>query len=173
MANAENPYDLDERGKRTSQNGRKSGVLALSKSSLTPDEQRKRLEGYVRVLKHLWPSAKYNKHVRYTETADKSGEFRVGGFVAVNPLVFTPKGSKVEKTFIKLKNGFKPKAPNYREWIVAYEDIEYLYAKGDVVAQTLENDIKVTTHQLNENIQTLLKYDKKLETRVSVLEDRK
>jgi hypothetical protein len=160
-----NPYELKGRA-------RGGPARPARAAPLTEEEQIAKLVGYVSVARAFWPNVKYATHVRYVETAARGGEFRGGGFVLNNPFDTQPRGSAVEKRFIKLKNGFNKKARNYAEWIVAYEDIELLFAKGTGVEMTLQRDLQTAVTTLSGNLQRMATYCKKLELRVAGLEGR-
>lgn len=162
---AANPYQLDDK--------KKGGPARPAQAAtLTEAEQLEKLTGYVVVPKDLWPFVKYSTHVRYNETAARGGEFRGGGFVLNNPYDTKVRGSTTEKRFMKLQNGFNKTVRDHKEWIVAYEDIEYLYAKGTGVELTLQRDLQTAVTALNANISRLAEYSKKLERRVAELESR-
>ncbi|GFR89307.1 BA71V-C129R [Elysia marginata] len=140
--------------------------------TLTETEQLEKLAGYMVVPKDLWPFIKYPAHVRYIEIEAKGGEFRSGGFVLNNPFDTKVRGSTSEKRFIKLQNGFNKTAKDHKEWIAAYEDIEYLYVKGNGAVLTLQRDLQTAVSSLNANIARLAEYSKKLERRIASLESR-
>ena len=121
----DNPYQL-AKGK----GGSKLPEATVRAPTLTEAEQREKLAGYVVVPADLMPFVKYGTHVRYIETAARGGEYRSGGFVLNNPFDVKPRGAPTEKRFIKIQNGFNKAARDHKEWIVAYEDIEFLYVKG-------------------------------------------
>jgi hypothetical protein len=158
---ANNPYQLA---------GRNGGPdLPAQAATLTEAEQIEKLRGYVVVLKDFWPNVKYSTHVRYIETEAKGGEFRGGGFILNNPFDTKVRGGTTEKRFMKLQNGFVKSARDHKEWIVAYEDIEFLYVKGAGVELTLQHDLQTAVTALNANIARLAEYCKKLERRVAEL----
>lgn len=162
---SENPYQLANR---------KGGGPARPAQAvtLTEAEQVEKLRGYVVVHKDYWPNVKYATHVRYVETEAKGGEFRGGGFVLNNPFDTKVRGGAEEKRFLKLQNGFSKAARDHREWIVAYEDIAFLYAKGEGVPLTLQHDLQSAATALNANIARLAEFCKKLERRIAELEGR-
>jgi hypothetical protein len=163
---ATNPYDLGEN------KGKGGPARPVQAATLTEAEQLEKLHGYVVVPKDLWPFVKYSTHVRYIETAEKGGEFRGGGFVLNNPFDTKVRGSTTEKRFIKLQNGFNKGARDHKEWIAAYEDIEFLYVKGTGVELTLQRDLQTAVTALNANISRLAEYCKKSERRIAELEGR-
>lgn len=158
-----NPFQLSERPAGGAERAR------LRRPPLTEAEQLERLAGYVVVPRELWRSVQYGTHVRYTETEERGGEFKIGGFVAHNPHIFVPNGETAEKTFFKLKGGFFPKAV---EWVIAYEDIAFLYAKASAVELVLQHDLQTAVAALNANTARLAEYSKKLERRIAELEQR-
>jgi len=165
MANNKSPYELA---------GRKKGLESAPDrparaGTLTEAEQKEKLTGYVPVPPDLWPFVKYSTHVRYVV---KSGEFRQGGFVLNNPFDTKVQGTAIEKRFIKLQNGFNKSARDYKTWIAAYEDIEYLYVKGTGVELALQRDLQTAATTLSKNIQRLAKYYEELERRIAELEGR-
>lgn len=157
-----NPYELKRRGPA-------GGPPRPARAAgYTETEQREKLTGYVSVPREFWPFIKYSTHVRYIE---KTGEFRSGGFVLKNPFDTKVKGGAGEKRFFKLQNGFNRAARDHKEWILAYEDAEYVYAKGAGVELTVHHDLQTAVKTLNANIKRLADYCKKLERRVGELED--
>ncbi len=134
---------------------------------LTEEEKRERLEGYFQVPPDYWAYVQYSTHVRYI---NKEGEFFSGGFVLKNPFDVKPQGGDVEKRFIKLMNGFNKAAREHKEWIVAYEDIEFFYAKGSGIELALQQDLRASAEALNGNIKKVAEYCKKLEKRIARLE---
>jgi hypothetical protein len=157
---AKNPYNLDD-GKRKEGPDRPVKVVTL-----TEEEQLAKLTGYVSVPKDFWPFVKYSTHVRYVETAGKGGAFRPGGFILNNPFDTKARGGP-EKRFMKLQNGFNKSDRDYKAWIVAYEDIEYLYVKGTGVELTLQRELQMAVTALNANIARIAEYCKKLERRLA------
>lgn len=156
-----NPFDLgDGRGKK----GPERPVRPVA---LTEAEQKEKLEGYMSIPKEYWPNLKYGTHLRYIET---SGEFRGGGFVLQNPHDIKPRGSTTEKRFIKMMNNFSRQSGDHKEWIVAYEDIEYLYAKGSGTEMTILRDLRTAITGMDANVRRLAEYAKGLEKRIGALE---
>jgi len=136
----------------------------------TVPEQAEKLHGYLEVPPEYWEQIRYGTHIRYFTKAEG---FRPGGFVVKNPFDNKPKGGNVEKRFIKLQNGFNDKAKDYKQWVVAYEDVAKFYIKPDAaimaILQTLENAVK----GLNDNIRKVVEYSKSLESRITELENSK
>ncbi len=155
-----NPYELSDRGKLGKQPER-----PIRAGTLTEAEKLTKLEGYVTIPRDFWTSVKPSAHVRYIL---KTGEFRTGGFIAQNPFDVKPRDSQIEKRFFKLKNGFDRN--NSTEWLAAYEDVEFLYAKASGVELALQQDLQKTATTLNGNIDRLVAYCKKLERRIADLE---
>lgn len=157
---ADNIFDLEARG--GGPNRPQPGHV------WTAAEQADKLHGYLEVPPDYWDQIRYGTHIRYFTKAEG---FRPGGFVIKNPFDNKPKGGNVEKRFIKLQNGFNDKAKDYKQWVVAYEDVAKFYIKPDasvlVLMQTLENAVK----GLNENIRKLVEYSKSLEGRIATLEN--
>jgi hypothetical protein len=166
---AENPYNLIGKGGKGNK-GERDGTPSrvVRGTTYTEKEQQDRLQGYISVPQEYWHQIKYSTHVRYIEN---SGEFRVGGFVLKNPYDVKVEGGTQEKRFIKMQNGFNKTVQTYKEWIVAYEDIAYLYAKCDGVTLTLRKDLESTVKSLNANIKKLVEYCKKLEGRIQTMEE--
>jgi hypothetical protein len=156
-----NPYELNDK-KTANQPERQGRAL-----SLTEAEKKEKLKGYVAVPSEHWPNIKYGAHIRYIE---KSGEFRGGGFILKNPFDTKVKGTQTEKRFFKMQNGFNPKANSYKSWIVAYENVEYVFVKGNGVELALRHDLQKVTAALSANIKKLLDQAKKMEIRVAALE---
>jgi hypothetical protein len=163
-----NPYKLAGKG---------VGPAAPTRATvLTEAEKADKLRGYVELPRDCWENAKYGTHVRYVT---KDGSFRSGGFIVNNPFDTKVRGTAVEKRFFKLKNGFNKAAGGFKEWIVAYEDVEFFYAKPTGVErathQRLEKtliSINATVRTINENASQIAKQYKKLEGRVAALESR-
>ena len=136
----------------------------------TEEEQREKLQGYVVVPKQHWPNISYNTHVRYTETSERGGVFRTGGFVLKNPFDTKVKGGPVEKRFIKLQNNFNKTTRDHKEWIVAYEDIEYLYVKAKAVELTLQSELQKIARTTASNNKKIMEYIRKIDERLKALE---
>lgn len=158
-----NPYELANRGKAP---GLPS--LPTRQKMLTDAEQREKLEGYMLVPKEFWPYVKYSTHVRYTRV---TGEFRTGGFVVKNPFDIKTEES-VEKRCIQLQNNFNKGGPDHQLWHVAYDDIAYLYVKGNGVDLTLQQEIGDAVAKIHANCQKLGKMQKILEQRMAAYEQR-
>ena len=155
-----NIYNLEDKKGGTATRNTKAATY-------TESEQREKLVGYVSIPKHLWPFVRHGTHVRYTETAERGGAFRCGGFVLKNPFDTKVKGTTTEKRFFRLQNGFQKNSKTYKAWITAYEDTAFLYAKADAIALTLQRDMKVAIKTLNDNMTRLAAYAKKLEKRLT------
>jgi hypothetical protein len=151
---SKNPYQLK---RIPNGNGAPSDKLY---KPLSEEEQRKKLEGYIRISKEGWKYIPYNSHIRYIETAEKGGKFRSGGFVGSNSIVSEEHGRR-----IKLKNSLFKNGNAYREWIVNYSDIEHIYCKISGNEFTIQQDMKTITT-------TLLAEIKALNNRISKLENR-
>lgn len=158
-----NPYRL------TSATAKGAPSRVVRAAVLTEEEERDKLVGYFVIPKDLWPFVKYGTHVRYVESAERGGEFRSGGFILNNPFDVKPKGAPAEKRFMKIQNSFTKNA-NYKTWLLAYEDVETLYAKGTGVELTLQGELKSVIAATNANLAALATYAKKLEGRIASLE---
>ena len=158
--NDDNIFKLKNRNGKGPPRAKKSCVY-------TQSEKVEKLEDYLKISPDSWRLIKYGTHVRYVT---KEGRFLPGGFVLRNPFDTKPQGQEKEKRFLKLRNGFNAKANNYREWIVAYEDVEYMYAKISGTEKTIHEEIKAITQKLNTNMRRLAETVKKIEKRVSRLE---
>ena len=97
------------------------------KKGLSGADVDNKLVGYIVVAKQWWPFVRYSTHVGYQLRAEKGGEFRIGGFIVNNPIDIRNQEG-VEKRYLKLQNNFDKKSANHKEWVVAYEDIDHLYA---------------------------------------------
>ena len=166
---AENPYDLAKGGRGKGRGGRPPPPRPALATPLTESEQLEKLTGYLAVPADFWPFVRYSTHVRYITT---DGDFRSGGFVLKNPFDTKVQGRGAEKRFLKLQNGFNRSAHDYAEWIVCYDDIAYLYVKGDGADLSLKQDLETAVKGLNQNIQKLAEFCKKLEKRIAALEER-
>jgi hypothetical protein len=138
-------------------------------TTYTEDEQKELLNGYVEVPEDLWPLVRYGTHVRYIT---KEGLFRVGGFVAKNPLDAKKEG-KEEKRFVRLQNGFSKGGRGYAEWVVAYEDIKNWYTKPDACTMAVQRSLEKAVVALNGNIRKLVAHSSALEKRIVALEARR
>ena len=166
---ASNPYELS---KRATKNAPRRDPKTVT---FTKEEQIKKLEGYLCISKKNWAAIGYDTHVRYIETAKRGGEFRSGGFVIKNPFDTKTKTSTTPKRFIKLQSTpphFGKTAFGRREWIVAYEDIEYLYAKTDAATLSVRFDLQTAVTTLNGNIERIKVYAQRLEKRLAKAEQR-
>lgn len=159
---APNPYELSERGKANLPNATTRAV------TFTADEQRAKLAGYVTVPPEFWPNVAYGTHVRFLK---KAGEFQ-GGFILNNPFDTKVKGTMTEKRFFKLQSGFNKQAKDHLEWIIAYEDVDFLYAKGNGVELTLQKDLETAVSTIGGNLERLAAYAKKMDARCAKLEQR-
>ena len=157
----ENPFDLDKK--------KKAGLPQKEYKAKTYTEEEKiaLLDGYLDIPADFWAFVRYGTHVRYVT---KTGDFRPGGFVTRNPFDAKPKGAAESKRFIKMQNGFNNKVGGYAEWIVAYEDIQHLYAKPDASALTVQRMLENAVKGLNDNIKKIAIHAKKLEERLATLE---
>lgn len=161
MARPDNPFDLSSKA------GRAGPGRPYHPTVYTAEEQAERLENYITIPKEHWALVHYGRHVRYITRA---GAFRIGGFVARNPFDTASKGSTVKKRYIKLQNGFNPRANNYAEWLVAYEDLAALYVKPDAVSMTVQKNVEDALRTLNANVSQLAAFVKKLQQRLRALE---
>jgi hypothetical protein len=137
---------------------------------LTEDEKREKLVGYLLVPREFWPNVKYGTHVRFIETEAKSGGAFHSAFIAQNPFDTTPRGTTTEKRFFKFQNNFYKNQAGHLEWIVAYEDVEFLYAKGEGAELALQRDLLEVTTKITANANRLAEHIKRLEARVGALE---
>lgn len=165
-----NMFDLDSR--RPPKTAPDRQILART---FTPDEQAEKLTGYIEIAKKNWPRIGYHCHVRYYTNDGGTGDvkFNSGGFVAKNPYLTKPNGDTAEKEFIKLQNGFYPKAQGFAEWIVAYEDIAALYVRCDAAELELFETMRASVTGLNDNIKKLAAYAEGLSKRLEKLEGKK
>ena len=113
---------------------------------------------------------KHATHVRYTKKGAE--DFLGGGFVVNNPFDTKVQGTGTEKRFLKLQNDFNKGGGAHTEWIVAYEDIDTLYAKGTGVELTLQKTalaFRWEMHQavaaLDTNVRILAERYRKLDRR--------
>lgn len=148
-----------------------SAAAAAPEREFTEEEKIEKLRGYVLINREDWPFIKTNTHVRYIETEEKGGKFKVGGFVQSAPYVADPKDI-VASQVLRLKSGFYNSATGARPfmWSVKYDDIEAIYAKGSGTDLTIIRDLESVVKGLNANIGRLASYVKKLEKRVAALE---
>jgi hypothetical protein len=157
---AENPYDLAKGGRGKGRGGRPPPPRPALATPLTESEQLEKLTGYLAVPADFWPFVRYSTHVRYITT---DGDFRSGGFVLKNPFDTKVQGRGAEKRFLKLQNGFNRSACS---------DVAYLYVKGDGADLSPKPDLETAVKGLNQNIQKLAEFCKKLEKRIAALEER-
>lgn len=169
---AANPYALTKGGRGSGRGGgggrQGHGAAVPLATPLSEDEKVAKLEGYLTVPREYWPFVRYSSHVRYITT---DGDFRPGGFVAKNPFDTKARGGSQEKRFLKLQNGFNRAAHDFAEWVVCYDDVAYLYVKGDGGDLSVKADLETALAALNANIQKLAAYCKRLEKRVGALEE--
>jgi hypothetical protein len=138
-----NPYQLKSIG-----GGDKSLNSSLHKP-LTEDEQREKLVGYANIPKDAWIFLRSGNHIRYITT---DGDFNTGGFVASNSINDAEKGRR-----IKIKTSLFKDNSGYKEYLVNYSDIEFLYCKLSATEFTLQKDI----HTLAEMIAKMIAEMKK------------
>ena len=163
-----NPYELAAR------RGRAASALPgrpVRAGALTETERAKKLVGYVLVSPEFWPNVKHATHVRYTKKG--SEDFLGGGFVVNNPFDTKVQGTETEKRFLKLQNDFNKGGGAHAEWIVAYEDVDSLYAKGTGVeltlqkkALTFQREVHKAVAALDNNVRILAERYKKLDRRL-------
>ena len=67
------------------------------------------------------------------------------------------------QTLVQLRARFDP---------FPHSDIAYLYVKGDGADLSLKQDLETAVKGLNQNIQKLAEYCKKLEKRIAAIEER-
>jgi hypothetical protein len=158
-----NPFTLD----KSVVAGSKNNKAKIPAKSWTNNEIKEKLEGYLEIKDIYWDKIKHSTHVRYIT---KNGEFKPGGFVLKNPFDTKPKGSDVEKRFIKLQNGFNINQTGYAQWIVAYEDIDKLFMKVDAGILICMEILEASVKGLNENDSKLAEYLKRMDARVKTLE---
>ena len=159
---AKNPFDLEGRGEGPD----RAHVARV----WTAEEQAEKLNGYLEIPPEFWEQIRYGSHVRYFTKAEG---FRPGGFVMKNPFDVAPKGTGVEKRFMKLQNGFNDKVRGYMSWVVAYSDATKFYIKPDAAVMVMMQSLEVAVKGLNDNIRKLAEHSKKLEGRVAALEARR
>lgn len=111
-------------------------VEAYLPTVYTDEEQERLLIGYEPVPEAGWTLLRPKTHMRY-ET--QRGDFRRGGFVHNVKL----KG----KPMIFLETGFDAKAPGYRKWPVALEDLARVWKK-----RTIE-DVQIAEATVNPDVQ--------------------
>jgi hypothetical protein len=108
--------------------------------------------------------------VRYTA---KTGEFRSGGFILSNPVDVKAGSAEATKRYFRLQNGFNRTSRDHLIWTVAYENIEYLYAKASGIELALQLDLKTVATTLDAKIRRLADYTRKLEQRIGELEGKR
>ncbi len=118
------------------------------------------------VPREFWPAIRHSTHIRYVRT---DGKYRSGGFVQKNPMV-PDRGQGRGKQFIKLQNGFYPRAQGYVTWPVAYEDLAEVYVKMDAVALANQQNVEAVVRRLNANITKMAAHVNTLESRIRNLE---
>lgn len=156
------PFDLARRAGRP-------GVPAAAPRRVWADaEQAERLATYLEVPRDLWEALRPGEHVRYYTRA---GEYRNGGFVFANPFQAAPGGGPT-RTFMKLRNGFNPKAPGYADWLVDYEETSQIFVKPSAAALIVQRQLHDTVEAINANLQRTAEFASALEARLAALEAR-
>lgn len=122
--------------------------------SLTKDEIRRKLVGYMKIHKKFWSVISHSRHVRYI-TSD--GKFKVGGFIMKTDFVKDINGHK--QLGILLQSNFKEDKVT---WFVPYNNIKYIYAKACAIqlsileeTHNLINKVMGNVKILNEKINKL------------------
>lgn len=131
-------------------------------TSYSEAERKEKLKGYLPVPRDLWPAVQYGTHVRYVKI---DGEFCVGGYVQWNPE--TIRVGDEDRQCLRLMSDFSRASPRHIDWVVAYDDIETLYARGEAVEMKLLQDLRRVAEVLNTNILSLDERVKKLERAVA------
>jgi len=112
-------------------------------TTYTHKEQEDLLHNYIAIPDDFIENIRYGTHIRYIR---KSGEFRVGGYVARNPMT-----SREGKKFIVLRSSLYAKSPNTAEWTLAYDDILTVYALMDAVSLTIQRNSEEAFKTVNRN----------------------
>ena len=149
--------------------GRPGAPSAVAGHVWTEEEQAERLSTYLEVPRDLWEALRAGEHVRYYTRA---GVYRSGGFVAANPFQAAPGGGPT-RTFMKLRNGFNPKAAGYSEWLVDYADTAQVYVKPSAAALIVQRQLHDTVEAINANLQRTAEFASALEARLAAIEGRR
>jgi hypothetical protein len=144
-ATTKNPFNLDNKkvvgGKKTT---------TLSKV-FTAEEQNALLENFLEVPSDMIHLVRSGTFARYRL---KTGEFRLGGYVAMNPVASTDKITQQPITFIRFEIG-KVRSPGYKTWMVKHADIAHLYVQQTLPTVLANRLIKESINKLNNNIKKL------------------
>jgi hypothetical protein len=114
----------------------------------TAEEQAEKLAGYVEIDREFWDKVRYGTHMRYFSTA---GEFRVGGFVVVNPSDAPGRAAGDIRRSFRLQNGFNSKARGYAQWSAAYEDVGRVFIKPGAFEMMTAQSLASAVAKLNAN----------------------
>jgi hypothetical protein len=183
-----NPFSISHK-KNISSPRRKSPSSVWSEEDINS-----KLQGYLEISDDLWTNVKYGSHIRYI---NKNNEFKTGGFVLKNPIELNKqsdsgkdaskdagkdaskdagkdagKDTSIEsKPAFLLQSNFDKSSSNYLTWFVQYSDIKKLYLKVDASVRLLVSSLELTIDGVNNNMKKISQYIKKIDARVSALED--
>lgn len=132
-----------------------------TKKNITDDEKKELLVGYSIVSVDMWDKIPYKSHIRYVK---KDGSFVRGGFVK-NHWV-TGEGANM----IQLENNLNRKAPQYKTWAFALDDVQHIYKKFDKTNAIEVNVLHKKIERQRITINTLIDAVNSLERRVKALE---
>lgn len=127
----------------------------------TKEEIKEKLKCYISVDRDRFDTLEFNSHVRYFK---KSGEFKCGGFVYINPKV-----TKEGHQYMLLKSD-KFRSKGVVIWTLYYDDIEKLYVKTGVDYHMATTQLNRRDKELQDAFDKIAIYIKKIYTRLKKLE---
>jgi hypothetical protein len=141
---------------------------AVAAVTLSAEEQREKLTGYIEIQPDAWPYIKSETHMRYYTKKDG---YRSGGFVTSNSLKKMGDGPDNTPQFFKIRSSYN-KTDASPVWTVKYENIDKIFIKPDAGTLFVQDNLVFAAAGFNEINKKLTLKIKDLESRLRALEAR-
>ena len=132
------------------------------KKVYTESEKEELLDNFIEVPLDMINKIKSPSFIRY----EANNEFRLGGYVAANPLTLNDKHTDMPHTYIKLQIG---SGSNYKSWLVKHNEITKIWVQVPIQTSISNKLIKESVTRLNANIKKIVERLEKLERQVARL----
>ena len=150
-----------EKGNKPETEAKFGPVTIRGKRTITEDEKRELLVGYITVPPEKWDTIPYKSHIRYVKD---DGTFVRGGFFK------NYWKGKDETQMMQLENNLNRKTQGYATWAVALTGVKTIYKKVGK-AQAIEvGNVYQKLEVQRRTINSLVDAINKLDRRVRVLE---